>query len=295
VDRYHATTRTEWLGPQPPCMTARPLHGPSSSAAGDGERHADTAPPATDRDGAPDDPDVVATRPDGAGPAPDTAPSASRRRVLAALGTAAGAGLAGCAGRLPGNAASLDVATRVTDDGLVWDYPAAAVDGEADSDGIGYAAVRFRVLDTAGPDGAVEPALTLRLNSTVGDIAADEPHRGYQADRFRFRLGVPRSYDDVAGLRAAVDPPAWPALRTTYGYVDGRRTLTVAAPAVHTDGTVTVEGRFRPPGATLPRRLFCGFEVHASRPTPAGRDVVAADREAFDLSALDLPEGVTLA
>jgi len=151
------------------------------------------------------------------------------------------------------------------------------------------------VFDVAGPDQSVEPALTFRLNSTVGDIAAGESYQGYQADWFRFRLGVPRRYDGVAGLRAFVQPNQWPEIRTTYGYRGPRRDLDVRVPDVNTEGTITVDGRFRPPSATLPRQLYCGFEVHASRPGPLGRAVVAAGREMFDLSTLDLPSGVTLA
>jgi hypothetical protein len=225
---------------------------------------------------------------------PDPTPGASRRQLLAGLGTAASAGLAGCAGRLPGQRTSLDVATRVQDDRVVWDYPADAVADDEGSDGIGYAAARFDAVDTAGREAAVEPALVVRLNSTVGGIAASEPYRDYQADAFRFRLGVPSSYDGDAALRATIEPPVWPTVRTTYGYENDRRTLVVAAPEVDSDGTVVVEGRFRSSRPVLPRQLVCGVEVKVSRPGPLGRAAVASDRESFDLSSLDLPEGVTL-
>jgi len=105
---------------------------------------------------------------------------------------------------------------------------------------------------------------------------------------------VPRSYDGVDGLRAFVQPPRWPEIRTTYGYRNSRRDLDVRVPDVNTDGTLTIEGRFRAPGATLPGQLYCGFETRASQRGPLERAVVADGAETFDLSTLDLPDGVTL-
>jgi len=218
----------------------------------------------------------------------------SRRRLLTGGVTAVSLGLAGCAGRGPGAAADVDVATRTDGARILWDYPARAVEGDEDGDGIGYAAIRFRTVGTVGPEQSADPALTFRLNSTVGEIAAGESFKGYQVDRFRFRLGVPRSYDDIAGLQASVQPNQWPEIRTAYGYQGSRRDLVVSAPDVNSDGTIIVEGRFRPSRPTLPRQVYCEFEVHASRPGLLGRSVVATDSEMFDVSALDLPEGITL-
>lgn len=260
-----------------------PPHGerrPRNSATG--SERSDTGPV-----GPPDRTDSTETR-------SERGRVASRRRLLACIGTTASVRLAGCSGRLPGNAVDVDVADRIEEGQLIWDYPASASE-DGDSSGIGYAAVRFRVVDVAGSGGPVTPALTFRLNSTVGDIAADESHQGYRADWFRFRLGVPRSYDGVAGLRAFVQPKQWPEIRTVWGYQDSRRDLVVHAPTVNTHGTITVDGRFRPTDATLPRQVQCGFEVRASRPDPFGRTVVAAGRDMFDLSTLDLPDGITLA
>jgi hypothetical protein len=213
---------------------------------------------------------------------------------VAGSATALSLGLAGCAGRGPGTAAEVNVATRSENARIHWDYPARAVEGEADSDGIGYAAMRFRAFDAVGSEQSADPVLTFRLNSTVGGIAAGESFRGYQADWFRFRLGIPRTYDNLASLRAFVHPNQWPEIQTTYGYQGPRRDLVVYAPEVNTDGTITVEGRFRPSSPTLPRQLYCGFVVHASRPGLFGRSVLATDSELFDVSTLDLPDGVTL-
>jgi hypothetical protein len=223
-----------------------------------------------------------------------TATGTSRRRFLAGGAAAITTGLAGCAGRVPGRAAAVDVAARIDDGRLIWDYPARAVDGDGSDDGIGYAAVGFEASDPSGPEQPADPVLRFGLNSTVGGIAADEPFEGYRADRFRFRIGLPPDYEDAASLEAFVQPTSWPELTTTYGYRGSSRELVVCAPEVGTAGTITVAGGFRPAGATLPRRLTCGFEVRASRPTPFGRSVVAADRRSFDLSAIDIPDSVTL-
>lgn len=218
----------------------------------------------------------------------------SRRRVLAVLATTATAGLAGCAGRLPGEARSVDATARTDSDTVVWDYPADAVADGENFEGIGYAAVRLQALDVAETEASASAVLRFRLNSTVGRTGAAAPSDGYQADWFRFRIGVPRTYEDVSALRAFVQPTAWPALETTYGYRETFRELVVAAPDVHEDGTITVTGRLQPSGRTLPRRLRCQFAVQASQSSPLGRTVVADGTETFDLSALDLPRGVTL-
>lgn len=235
-----------------------------------------------------------ATLPEPAAESPGDGRSTSRRRFFGGVATAAGVCLAGCAGRLPGNTAGIDATTRTDGNTLLWDYPAGAAEGD-DSDGIGYASIRFRALDLAETDRSVKPTLQFRLNSTVGDIAAGEPYEGYQADWFRFRVGVSRTYDDAAGLRAFVQPKQWPEIETTYGYRDGRRLLVVMAPDVNEAGTITVDGQFRPTGATLPRQLYCEFEVQASQPGLLGRTVAAAGRETFDLSGLDLPDSIAVA
>lgn len=259
-------------------MLARFLHGLRESSR-------DAHSPAREPEGPPKT--TRATSPKGA-------PTVSRRTFLAGGAAAASLGLAGCAGRAPGTTADIDVAARTDGSQLLWDYPARAVEDDEDSDGIGYAAIRFGVVDTVGPNTSVDPALTFRLNSTVGGIAAGSSYKGYQADWFRFRLGVPRSYDGLAGLRASVRPRRWPEIQTTYGYHNARRDLVVHAPHVHSDGTIVVEGRFRPPGTTVPRQVHCGFEVHASRSGPLGRRVLATGQELFDLSTVDLPDGITV-
>lgn len=247
-----------------------------------------------DADGPSSADDPPRTAPDSSTGRAERTPAVSRRGLLAGVAATTSAGLAGCAGRLPGDATSVDAADRLEDDTLVWDYPAAAVDDGGDGEGIGYAAVRLRALDVAPAAESTTAGLRFRLNSTVGEAGATTSADGYQADWFRFRLGVPRSFDGVAGLRAFVQPPPWPALEVTYGSRANLRELVVAAPTVDGAGTVTVEGRFQSSGAALPRQLRCQFAVQASQSTPFGRTLVAEGTRTFDLSTLALPDGVTL-
>jgi hypothetical protein len=149
----------------------------------------------------------------------------SRRRFLAGVTATASVGLAGCTARLPGNAAAVDFRTTRDENTLIWAYPATAVESNQRDGGIGYAAIRFQAFNMAVDADSVVPVLQLRLNSTVADIAAGESYQRYQADSFRFHIGVPRTYDGAAGLRAFVQPPQWPDIRTTYGYDGAVREL----------------------------------------------------------------------
>jgi hypothetical protein len=216
----------------------------------------------------------------------------SRRRFLAGVTATASVSLAGCTARLPGMAASVD--SRTTRDGntLIWASLASAAESDQGFEGIGYAAIRFQVFNMTVDADSVVPALQFRLNSTVADLAAGESYQGYQADSFRFHIVVPRTYDGAAGLRAFVQPPQWSDIRTTYGYNGAVRELAVQAPDVHEE-TIIVEGRFQSYDATLPSELHCGFEVQASQSGPLGRAVRADGRETFDVSVINLPEGIT--
>jgi hypothetical protein len=220
--------------------------------------------------------------------------SVPRRRFLAGVAATASATLAGCGGRLPDGVATVDATLRRDDATLTWAYPASAVEDDEDSDGIGYAAVGVGAVDRAPSVDRALPGLTFALNSTVGTIHAGAGFQEYRADWFRFRIGVPRSYDHVSGFQALVQPNQWPDLRVAYGYEGAVRELAVTAPEVDTDGTITIEGQFRSADATLPRQLYCGFEVQASQPGLAGRTVVADGRATLDVSTLDLPDGVVL-
>jgi len=53
------------------------------------------------------------------------------------------------------------------------------------------------------------PARSVRLNFTVGGIPAGNPCEEFLADRFRFCVGVPRTYDGVEDLRTFVQPSQW--------------------------------------------------------------------------------------
>lgn len=219
-------------------------------------------------------------------------PSVSRRGFLAGAATVTSVGFAGCGGRLP-TTTTADSVVRRDDATVVWEYPASAVRGDEDGEAIGYAAIEFDVSDRARNADEVLPTLAFALNSTVGPTSAGEGSQGYQADRFRFRIGVPRTYDNTSGFRALVRPNQWPTVSTTYGYDGGERALVVTAADVNTEGTITVDGQFRSTDPTLPRRLRCGFEVQASQEGPLGRTVTVDGRTTLDVSTLDLPEGIT--
>jgi len=257
-------------------MPSGPLHDPRTTVSDD-ETRGDTPSPAAE-------PSSTDRR--------DRA--VSRRGALAGASAVAGVALAGCAGRLPGDTADVGSELGRGDDTLRWEYPADAVAPGDESGGIGYASIRFRALDSAQNADRVAPVLRFRLNSTVADIAAGESYQDYRADWFRFWVGVPRTYREHAGLRVSVEPNAWPEIETTYGYRNALRELAVHAPDVREPGTVVVEGQFRSPEETLPRRLHCGFEVQASRSGLLGRTVHVRDRAVFDAAELDLPEGVSV-
>lgn len=220
--------------------------------------------------------------------------SISRRRVLAGAAATASVSLAGCGGRFPNSATTVDATTHRDGNALVWEYPASAVQANGDGDRIGYASIHLEAVDLAWDTDRVMPGLRFTLNSTVGDAGSSERAGGYQADWFRFRIGVPRSYDDTSSFRAFVQPNQWPELRVIYDYVDAVRELEVMAPDVDTDGTIRIEGRFQSSSTTLPRQLHCGFDVQASRSTMLGRTVTAGGRATFDVSTLDRPDEVTL-
>lgn len=218
----------------------------------------------------------------------------SRRRFLASATATGTVGFAGCSGHLPGNAETIDSSIKRDENTLIWNYPASAVQRNGRNEGIGYAAIRFRAVNTAADTSSAAPVLGFRLNSTVGDIAAGKSYQGYQADWFQFYVGVPQTYDGLSGLRTFVQPLSWPELQTTYGYEDSVRELSVKAPCVNEKGTITVDGRFRPSRATFPRELHCQFKIQASQSGTFGRTVLANGRATFDVSELDLPEGVTV-
>jgi hypothetical protein len=243
-----------------------------------------------DDDGNGNHPSVAADQ--GAETSPDRL--LSRRHFLTGATAAATVDLAGCTAQRPGNAASVDSSTKRDGNTLIWNYPASAVQSNGRHEGIGYAAIRLRALNTAVDAGSVAPVLDFRLNSTVADIASGEPYQGYQADWFQFHIGLPRTYDGLSGLQAFVQPPQWPEVQTTYGYEGAMRELIVKAPSVNEEGTITVDGRFRPSGTTLPRQLRCQFEVQASQSGLFGRTVLADGSATFDVSELDLPAGVTV-
>jgi hypothetical protein len=205
---------------------------------------------------------------------------ASRRRVLAALGTVVAGGLGGCSGRLPGSGPERLDAERTVEDGereLRWQYPPR----DGDRDGIGYADV---VVDRRLRRTSLPPALRLTLTSTVGGIAASEPYRNYRPDWFRFRLWPPRTYEATLHHSVRVAPPGqWEGFSTYYDIRGDVRRTTVELRNVETRGTIEIPAVFDPGVARLPDRLHCSFTLQASGPGPFGKTVRVTGRGTLPL------------
>lgn len=203
----------------------------------------------------------------------------SRRRVLAALGTAVVGGLGGCNGRLPGRSERLD-AERTDEAGegeLRWRYPPR----DGDRDGIGYAEV---AVDRRLRRASLPPALRLTLASTVGGIAAGEPYRDYRLDRARFRLWPPETYAATLHHSVRVAPPGqWEGFSTYYDIRGDVRRTTIELRNVETQGTIEIPAVFDPGAAPLPDRLHCSFTLRASDPGFLGKTVRVAGQGTLPL------------
>lgn len=205
--------------------------------------------------------------------------SLSRRRVLAAFGTAVVGGLGGCSGRLPGRSERLDAErTDEAGDGeLRWQYPAR----DGDRDGIGYAGI---AVDRRLRRQSLPPAIRLTLTSTVGGIAASEPYRNYRLDRVRFRLWPPETYEATLHHSVRVAPPGqWEGFSTYYDIRGDVRRTTVELRNVETQGTVEIPAVFDPGAAPLPDRLHCSVTLRASDPGVLGKTVRVAGRGTLPL------------
>jgi hypothetical protein len=206
-----------------------------------------------------------------------------RRRVLAGLGTALAAAVAGCGGRVPGGAATLDAETTVEadpDPRVHWQYPPR----DGDRAGIGYAAVE--AVRARRREGG-RPTLRLAFNSTVGGIAADEPYRGYRAERFRFRVWPPSTDEGRSTYSVRVEPPSgqWDDFGVSYDLRGGIRRTTIELRSIDTQGTIVVPAVFVPSTAALPEQLHCSFTVRASRPGVLGKTVRITDRGSLPIGA----------
>lgn len=208
----------------------------------------------------------------------DATTCVDRRRLLAALGTATVGSLAGCSGRLPGTGPDRTNTETTVDDGRVrWQYPPR----DGDRDGIGYAAVE---VDPSPRRGDLPPSLDVEFTSTVGRVAAEDPHRGYRPDWFRFRVWPPESYEASLGYRARVEPPGqWEGFSTYYDVGPTVRRFVVELRGVETRGTITVPAVLDPGVESLPGKLHCSFVVQASRPGTFGRTVRVADEATVDV------------
>lgn len=204
-------------------------------------------------------------------PSTHTEPDSLRRRqALAGIGAALTGSLAGCTGHIPGTGPeTVDTVSSTEADRLLWRYPPT----DDDSDGIGYAAVEFvRLIHREqGP-----PAVRLELNSTVGGIAASEPHTGYRLDWFRFRLQLPSSYRANNHLEMRVEPPGqWEEFAAYYDMQGGSRQFVVELRNVDTQGSIIVPVVLDPQTKALPEQVWCSVTVQAFRPGIFGETVQA--------------------
>jgi hypothetical protein len=200
---------------------------------------------------------------------------ATRRRALAALGSATAASLAGCAGVVPGTGpATVDADTSHTDfPSIRWDYPE---DGPA----VGYAAVELAWVDRDDP----VPLVRLRCNSTVGGIAAAESRAEYVADWFRFTVGPPEGFGPPGGGELWAQPPPGTPIETRDAPGDR---LVVEAPDVGTGGTYEVPLLFDPRVERVPDRFRCSVTVQASGTGILGGTVRMSDRGTLELDDAD--------
>mgnify|MGYP000510096038 CR=1 FL=1 len=218
-------------------------------------------------------------------PDSDSAPprrlSENRRTVLAGLGTALTAGLAGCSGRIPGTGPeTVDAETTVEDDRVLWRYPRR----DGDQEGIGYAAVTAdRLLHRE----RLPPTLRLEFNSTVGGLAASDPYRGFHPDWFRFRIRPPGDYAARLQYAVRVEPPGqWEGFGASYDIQTGVREFSVELRDVDTQGTILIPAVFDPVIDDLPRQLHCSFTVQASRPGVFGETVRVRDSATLPLDSV---------
>lgn len=204
-------------------------------------------------------------------------PTATRRRLLAGLGTAAAAGLAGCAGRLPGGHATAEAEAIVETNRIRWEYPPT----EGDSEGIGYAAVSVEGLVRRQ---RLPPALRLAFNSTVGMLASGEGYEGYEPDWFRFRVEPPYGYERLNSFEVRVEPPGqWEGFSAYYDRQGVHRRFFLELRDVDTEGTILVPAVFDPGAGALPERLRCSFAVQVSRPGPLGKTVRVSGTETLEV------------
>lgn len=198
----------------------------------------------------------------------------SRRRVLAALGTAVAGGLAGCAGRVPVTGPErINAESTVENDRVLWRYPPRNDDRE----GIGYAAVEA---ERRTQRGEASPVLWLQFNSTIGRLAAGEPYKGYRLDWFRFRIWPSTTYGKHLQYHVRVEPPGqWEDFSAYYDVRGGVRRFGVELRNVDTQGTIIVPAVFDAGVGPLPEKLHCSFTVQASRPGLLGETVRVDGRE----------------
>lgn len=204
---------------------------------------------------------------------------ATRRRALAALGTAVSAFTAGCSGFVP-DTGSESLSTEVVEDDarrIAWSFPVR----EDDRDGIGYVGLRR---DRVSED---DSKLRLRFNTTVAELSTISSYNEYVLDRFEARFWVPPDYRLRHGrVSMLVEPPGqWDGFGTRYEYEAGRRKLVVEMRSIATKGTIIVPFVLDAGSEPLPSAVGCSFTVRASKPGWFGKTVSASDRGRLEFDA----------
>lgn len=202
--------------------------------------------------------------------------TSTRRRILVGAGSTASVSLTGCVSRLPGiEPGSVDTETTTERNKLSWTYPPTD-DG---SNGIDYASVRVD-----GPFHRKHPsAVRFRFNSTVGGIASGESYEGYEANWFRFRVGLPADYPSSNTARFRVQPPPWPEIRVRYDRRGGRRDLVVDVPTVNSGGTIEIPFVVDPASNAPLKRLRCSFAAQVSQSNVLGKTVRVTSQGTLEL------------
>jgi len=202
----------------------------------------------------------------------------SRRRVVAAGGTALTAALAGCTGLSFAGPRTLETAVHEDSaDELSWDFP-----GEPDTTDIGYVELTTnRHADLGG-------SLPSRAFTVTVGI---DPDSGYELRQLAVTVSTPPAYFEEHGrLTYFVSPPTQgDQFDASYRRLrDGtlHRELAVELSDVEMPGTIDFPIVVRHAHA-LPSSLRCSFSVRASEPGSFGERVRAADSGTFAFASDD--------
>lgn len=206
--------------------------------------------------------------------------SSSRRRFLAAIGSAGVAGIAGCLAGGPDRVRTEVIEKR--QERIVWQFPKSAGGGE----GIGQVALSF---DETTVFAERTPVERFVFTATVTGPDTRAPVRGFELERLTARIHAPKAYEREYGPAEffVKTPGQWEDFSTYYDIPAGRREFVVDMSHIDTAGTIQVPLLLSHPTDPAPEALAITFSVQASRPGLTGRSVRAANggRLAFGASS----------